>query len=416
MPVSEVVDICATALFEDGLNTSDLNEDGFRQLMKISTTSVEFLFNKNIYCQVDGVAMGSPLGPTLANIFVGYHERKLFSATIRPSTYFRYVDDTFVIFENTTDYQIFFDKLNNLHPSLKFTMESEENNKLPFLDVLVTKDYDRDQYLTAVYRKPTFTGNYIRYESFCHRSRKVSLIKTLTHRALMICSIETLPSELNFLRKMFAENGYPDHLVNKIIRDYCSRPSPFFGPRKCPVYIKLPYIGRASDRFADNIKRCVGNCFKATTVKVLFSSRPNFKGLHKDPLPTHTSSKVIYKFLCYCGSSYVGKSMQTLRKRSKQHVTASILAYAKAINEGTAEHFKTTKKWIYVKNAYEKSSIGKHLIDNILCLKNFNFNQFTILARGRNQFHLDVLESVFISTIKPNICKQTAFCYKVLLF
>ena len=47
---------------------------------------------------LDGVAMGSPLGPALADIFVGFHESRLSGNTTKPGVYFRYVDDTFVIF------------------------------------------------------------------------------------------------------------------------------------------------------------------------------------------------------------------------------------------------------------------------------------------------------------------------------
>ena len=50
-----------------------LTEDSFRKLMVLATSGVEFSFNDIMYRQVNGVAMGSPLGPALANIFVGYH-------------------------------------------------------------------------------------------------------------------------------------------------------------------------------------------------------------------------------------------------------------------------------------------------------------------------------------------------------
>ena len=46
--------------------------------MRIATRGVEFSFNNFMYKQIDGVAMGSPLGPALANIFVGFYEQKLF--------------------------------------------------------------------------------------------------------------------------------------------------------------------------------------------------------------------------------------------------------------------------------------------------------------------------------------------------
>ncbi|MEC8569257.1 MAG: hypothetical protein VXY56_13425, partial [Pseudomonadota bacterium] len=351
-----------------------------------------------------------------ANIFVGYQEHRLFSVIDRPATYFRYVDDTFTIFDSKTGYVEFLNRLNDLHPALKFTFETEENDILPFLDVLVSKNLDSKKYLTTVYRKPTFTGNYVRYESFCHKSRKISLISTLTHRAQMICSPDNLKSELEYIEKTFADNGYPEQLVGKVMSKHLSTKEPTFGPNRCPIWLKLPYIGRAGDIFEKQIKSCVSKCFNATMLKVLFSSRPNFKGLHKDRLPTHASSNVIYKFSCYCGSSYVGKTTQTLRKRSKQHVPACVLAFRKAVCEGNLSDFEGTKKFQSVKNAITSSSITKHLFENLECLKNFDFDKFCVIARGRNKFHLDVLESVFISTFKPEICKQLEFCYKILLF
>ena len=66
--------------------------------MLIATRGVEFSFNNQMYKQLYGVAMGSHLGPVLANIFVGFHESRLFDTTVKPDVYFRFVDDTFAIF------------------------------------------------------------------------------------------------------------------------------------------------------------------------------------------------------------------------------------------------------------------------------------------------------------------------------
>ena len=74
-------------------------------------------------------------------------------------------------------------------------------------DVLVEKD--GTGFLTSVYRKPTFTGQYIRWNSFGPKTRKISLIKTLVHRALMICSKTKLGSELDKIKQLLVENGYP---------------------------------------------------------------------------------------------------------------------------------------------------------------------------------------------------------------
>ena len=83
--------------------------------------------------------MVSPLGPSIANIFVGYQEQRLFANYRRPPVYLRYVDDTFVILKNEKERRRFHQLLNDLHPSLSFTCESEKDDQLPFLDVMVER-------------------------------------------------------------------------------------------------------------------------------------------------------------------------------------------------------------------------------------------------------------------------------------
>ena len=129
--------------------------------------------------------MGSPFSPALANIFVDYQEAKLFNIAKRPLVYFRYVDDAFAVFNNEEDCNTFLTHLNFLHSSLRFTYEKESNHSLLFLDVLVER-HD-SEFLTLVYRKPTFTDQYLRWNSFSPQKRKINLIGTLVHRAFMIC-------------------------------------------------------------------------------------------------------------------------------------------------------------------------------------------------------------------------------------
>ena len=125
--------------------------------------------------------MGSSLGPALVNIFVGYYEEKLFSQTQKFPTYFRYVDDTFVISNHEVEADEFLTKLNCLDPSLKFIFEKEKEKCLPFLDVCVERT-DLG-FKISVNQKPTFTGQFLRWKSFSPLKRKISLTSTLVHRA-----------------------------------------------------------------------------------------------------------------------------------------------------------------------------------------------------------------------------------------
>ena len=93
----------ADALYNDDPMARSFPRNIFVKLMQLATSSVEISFNNNMHRQLDGVAMGSPLGPALANIFVGYQEAKLLNIAKRPLVYLRYVDDTFAVFNNEKD-------------------------------------------------------------------------------------------------------------------------------------------------------------------------------------------------------------------------------------------------------------------------------------------------------------------------
>lgn len=47
----------------------------FESLLDLAVKESVLIFNNNLYKQVDGVAMGSPLGPTLGSVFLCYHEK-----------------------------------------------------------------------------------------------------------------------------------------------------------------------------------------------------------------------------------------------------------------------------------------------------------------------------------------------------
>ena len=172
-----------------------------------------------------------------------------------------------------------------MHPALRFTLEEENNCTLPFLDVLVFKE--TSAFLTTAYHKPMFTGLYIHWDSFCPKKRKINLIKTPTHQALMICSESNLDDESEFITKTLCNNGFPEDIVRSVIRDKISDFSKIKhdSVQSGSVCLRLPWIGDISDTFANQISACVRRCYFFSNLRVVFRTRIVLTSGRKDILP-----------------------------------------------------------------------------------------------------------------------------------
>lgn len=114
------------------------------QLVEICLRSTFFSFQDHYYEQIYGVAMGSPLSPIVAKLYMEYFERKaLNSYPLKPAWWKRFVDDTNLNWTHgKAELEMFFNHLNSISSEIKFTMELEENGKIPFLDVLISRKED----------------------------------------------------------------------------------------------------------------------------------------------------------------------------------------------------------------------------------------------------------------------------------
>ncbi|KAJ8959397.1 hypothetical protein NQ318_022085 [Aromia moschata] len=95
------------------------------------------------------------------------------------------------------------DHLNTLHSNIKFTMETERDEALPFQGVLM-KRTNNDKLAHGVYRKKTHTDSYLKAASHHHPQMKRSIIQTLIHRVEIICDDESRPKELNNIKEVLA--------------------------------------------------------------------------------------------------------------------------------------------------------------------------------------------------------------------
>ena len=157
IPLNESIDLAVSYILQNNSNLK-LSKEDLTKLFSFATAQTHFLFNGSTYDQVDGVSMGSPLAPVLANLFMGHHEKIWLENFDNSKVFFyrRYVDDTFCLFNSEHDALSFFNFLNKQHPNIRFSMEKEASNRLAFLDVLV--DNTASSPTTSVYHKTTYTG------------------------------------------------------------------------------------------------------------------------------------------------------------------------------------------------------------------------------------------------------------------
>ncbi|XP_018342267.1 PREDICTED: uncharacterized protein LOC108748544 [Trachymyrmex septentrionalis] len=199
--------------------------------------------------------MGSPISSVIANIFMEYFEKEALRKTPKKlEVWFRYVNDTFVIWRHDrVELRKFFIFLNNQHPNIHFTIDIEENGKLPFLDVLVSKEADR---------KHTQIDTYM--PSRHHPLQKQSAINSLVHRAFSISDKEHLQTELNYLKLALQKNGHNKKDIIKTINKHANKTTVSDTQLDNKILSILLYIKGTTDQ--------IGRILNKHNIRIIFKS------------------------------------------------------------------------------------------------------------------------------------------------
>ena len=321
IPLDETVNIILDNHFsgtdEVQVENCVFSKPQFKKLHEFAVKSDHFIINNHLYGQTDEVAMGSPSGPSFANIFMCALEQNFLSncpSNYKPIFYRRFVDDTFCIFQNHTQVECFLNSLNRQHPNIEFTQELEENNSLPFLDTLVT--LVENGFTTNLYRKKTFTGLYTHFDSLSPVQYKINLISVLIYRAFHICSsYKAFHSQICNIKQFLQQNRFPAKLIDRIIKRFLNKQyvvdiKPSNVP-KLPILLFLPYLGVYSILLKKRLTKFIGKIYPPVDLKIVFQASKPIGRLFpfKDRVPSHICSPVIYKFTCSsCQATYYGKT------------------------------------------------------------------------------------------------------------
>ena len=150
------------------------------------------------------------------------------------------------------------------------------------------------------------------------------------HLAHKICSPELFANEVSHIKLLLNKNGYPQEMVNKTISNHTKNLNKrkLFGPQKCVITLKLPFINRNSIAFEKNIKQIIRSSYFAAKPRIIFTSTPLATPGGKDPIPKLKKSIAVYQFDCFCKTSYIGMTSRQLIKKVRKHIQKSIESYS----------------------------------------------------------------------------------------
>ena len=381
VPLSYTIDIiCDKVCTSSNSNGFPYTAAELRTLLKIANETY-FDFNGSIYKQKDGISMGNPLAPLLADFFMGHFEQCLFSTpqAFYPQQYFRYVDDTLCLFKSSEHVEQFLNHINNFHENIRFTLEKSTNNSIPFLDIKVS--LDNGEITTEVYRKPTFTGRLLHFRSVVPKVWKTGLIKCLIHRAFHLSSNwHVFHNEVTRLYDILTFNGYPRWWLERTLKNFLNTnlghndATETRNDDRNYTVVKLPYYGQCSLSLKRNLNKLLRKVHNQK-IKVVFTIqrlRCIFPLKQKEVMPIQSS--IVYKFRCLGDPSisYIGETARQLIRRIRDHTSTN-------------------------------TAINSHLHQCSFCPRDIGgiIAQFKVIQKGSTDFDREIKEALLIRQHQP---------------
>ena len=149
VPLKRTINIIVDRIYKEKLIETKLRKRTLKKLILDCCTKTTFSFNEKLYDQIDGVCMGSALGPVLANIIMTELEKLILPKLIESGIikfYIRYVDDTLVLIKQDRIEEVLM-AFNLFDRNLKFTVDEFDDGLVHFLDLNVDVAERGDKYV-----------------------------------------------------------------------------------------------------------------------------------------------------------------------------------------------------------------------------------------------------------------------------
>ncbi|XP_062557238.1 uncharacterized protein LOC134222111 [Armigeres subalbatus] len=202
--------------WDDIQQATNICLDLLLEMVEFCLDTSYFCFRNKFYIQTFGTAMGSPLSPILADIVMDSLLHTVNQLVPYPMPVLKkYVDDLILALPEDKIHEVL-DIFNGYNPHLQFTVEKESNNKLPFLDTLITRHEDQTL-STSWYSKPIASGRLMNFHSFHPTTMKINIASNYIDRVIRL----TTNTNWNILKQIIfqnlRQNNYPAALINRIL-------------------------------------------------------------------------------------------------------------------------------------------------------------------------------------------------------
>ncbi|XP_065893450.1 uncharacterized protein [Dysidea avara] len=221
IPHKEGVEACRHALLTtENLQLEQPPTEALITFIELVLQNNTFEFNNQMYKQINGVAMGTKMAVTYANIFMGQLEHNILSkSSLNICFYKRYIDDVLIITDDTEANLLnFIRDLNQAHPTIKFTAEYNRE-RITFLDVDIYKgpNFSTTHNLDfQTHIKPTNPQLHVQAQSYHPESTKKGIIIGETKRLLRTNSRrETFSHFVNKYTTQMTRGGYSLNYIKK---------------------------------------------------------------------------------------------------------------------------------------------------------------------------------------------------------
>ena len=376
-----------------------------KNLLELCTKEAPFKCPEGkLYVQVEGVAMGSPLGPTFANFYMGELEKQVFDDPAnKPSIYARYVDDIFLQVNDENQLKELKQQF-QVNSVLNFTYEMSVHNKLPFLDVLV--ESGSENFHTSVYHKPTDSGNCLNGKSECVDKYKSSVITNYLNRAYKVSdSWQNFHNEVIHIKQVLVNNNYSNTVIDQHVKKFLDKKVNLNNSNQDSHTVKLYYQNqthsnyKVEERSIKNIILSNVKCLnEKQKLKIIFyyKNTKTHNLVMKNNLSPRPSamqqSNLVYKFSCPFPHSkaeeYIGLTQTTLSRRLTMHgQNGSILKHFMLSHNGKPTRDQLTQNTTIIARANDRYKLAIKealLILNNAPSLNIQFDNFTNILKLHN--------------------------------